>query len=90
MREIFEVFLLRSREDMRGYIQNDTEALTEAQQDELEELLQKYDAEGCPDPLNVINLSRMARASTFTFGRSVSSKPLRLLRSHLPFQGRQI
>ena len=51
MRNIFRQFILRSREDMRGYIQNDAESLTEAQQDELERLLLQYDAEGCEDPL---------------------------------------
>ena len=51
MRDIFRQFILRSREDMRGYIQNDVEMLTEKQQDALEELALRYDAEGCPDPL---------------------------------------
>ena len=51
MREVFEKYILRSCEDMRGYIQDDTDSLTEEQQDELERLMLQYDAEGCEDPL---------------------------------------
>lgn len=51
MREFFSKYILRSREDMRGYIQNDVEALSEEQLDSLEILVLKYDAEGCSDPL---------------------------------------
>ena len=51
MREIFQKYILRSQEDMQGYIQNDAESLTEKQQDELEALILKYDEDGCPDPL---------------------------------------
>ena len=51
MRELFEKYILRSREDMRGYIIDDTDRLTEEQQDELERMVLRYDAEGCDDPL---------------------------------------
>lgn len=51
MREFSSKYILRSREDMRGYIQNDVEALSEEQLDSLEILVLKYDAEGCPNPL---------------------------------------
>ncbi len=51
MREFFNGYLCRSQEDMRGYIQNDVEALSESRLDELEKLVLQYDAQGCSDPL---------------------------------------